>query len=598
MRYNYHLGSVLLCAAAFLILSGQSPSPAPSPAASPTSSGTMQLSSPVTRSLTNVNVAPQTARFQDPDLARSASVEEQKHEASIHALGRPSTGTVIFGTPAPQTGATPGANGISINKAKLLPRHTQYDAETGLRPTPGPTLPQRAPQPPKVMSVDQQFPGDFEDTANPPDTQVAVGTQYVVEVNNSHLTVWSKQSLSNRNYTPLLRYPLSAQSNGSGLFQVPAGYTVADPSMVFDASARRWIISALAFRQSDNSSWIDIAYSAPDDPTAPWTVRKLDWPGSSSILHDQPKLGLTDDKFVIAWDDWQYQTQDDGSTSNVALGGRWAVFSKSDLYGNAGTVKLEGPGQDDICLRNPTPAKNDTRQSTAFIVASMRADSPPSCNGPIPIPSPDTANAIEIVRISGLVGQTSSTKSLAQVAPYSAPADVQQYGSDSSLKAGDTRVQSAIWDTGRLFLAANDACKLALGCFRFLQIETEPRTKVVQDFDVGLQNRALLYPSLVMDGRGDAVAIVSEVSSGLLGAAVFDRLAGHSDWGLTTFKTGKSPIECGAETTIGDYSGADHDPAAPDALWLAVEVPPDTATPINDVHWCPQASVIVNFSIR
>src|SRR5215469_9482066 len=147
MRYKHHFASVLLCAVALLILPGQSASPAPSTAASPASSGEMQLSSPVTRSLTNVNVAPQTARFQDPDLARSSSVEEQKHEASIHALGRLSTGTVIFGTPAPHAAATPSSNGISIDNAKLLRKHVQYDSETGLRATPGPTLPQRAPQP-------------------------------------------------------------------------------------------------------------------------------------------------------------------------------------------------------------------------------------------------------------------------------------------------------------------------------------------------------------------------------------------------------------------------------------------------------------------
>ena len=71
----------------------------------------------------------------------------------------------------------------------------------------------------------------------------------------------------------------------------------------------------------------------------------------------------------------------------------------------------------------------------------------------------------------------------------------------------DSRVQSAVWYRGTLWLAFNDACYVSndtksRSCIRFIQLDTST-SNIRQDFDVVALGSSLYYPALSVDKSGN-----------------------------------------------------------------------------------------------
>ena len=98
-----------------------------------------------------------------------------------------------------------------------------------------------------------------DQSVQPPDTQLAAGTAYLVEADNNALSVWSKSGA------------LVSSADLNVFFNVPAGYRVTDPRILFDAESGRWFLSMLAFTAT-NDSKVYLAVSATSDPSGIWNV--------------------------------------------------------------------------------------------------------------------------------------------------------------------------------------------------------------------------------------------------------------------------------------------------------------------------------------
>ena len=85
----------------------------------------------------------------------------------------------------------------------------------------------------------------------PPDTQLAAGPTYLVEADNSTLSIWSKSGT------------LVAWHDLNVFFTVPSGFVFSDPRILYDAESGRWFLSGLAY-DSNNNSEILIAVTTGD----------------------------------------------------------------------------------------------------------------------------------------------------------------------------------------------------------------------------------------------------------------------------------------------------------------------------------------------
>ena len=559
------------------------------PAGAPVSPATQTfvLSAPVVRNVTAAPSSNTGPRSFEPDVfVNVKSLEDQKLLAGQNKLGRSKSGTLLFASPSPRPPAprAPAApQPQAEEKLKLVTNTTTLNTDTGAKTKPQPAIQTMGHQ--RNVAVDMTFAGDSENLV-PPDAQLAVGLTQVLEMDNGNVTVWNKTSaLPHR---AVATFPLQAGLGAiGGLMPAPALHSVGDPWVIYDIASHRWIATAMVFQKGVDSS-IQLAISPPDNPLGGWTIRTL--VPSTGALHDQPKIALTDDKLIIAWTDFD--------SEGTYLGGSWAAFSKAAVLNSSDELIGQGVTKPDLCEPNPIPAKNQSAGTTGYILSTVYPDADPQCFGAaIPLPTEHTGNDIKVTVVDGLPPALKFQSVDLKTAEYSAPPDVFQLDSETPLSGGDTRLLSAVWQNGKLWAAANGSCKVsgadsARGCFRLFEIATYGTVRMLQDINVAIKDRDILYPSLSVDGSGNVFAAVAQVSaSRYLGAAVFARVAFHSDWQLLTYAQGSGKLECGdSPTRIGDYSGADHDPVAQNSIWLAVEVPSGPG--------CHQGSSISKVSIH
>ena len=153
---------------------------------------------------------------------------------------------------------------------------------------PTPLLPSKAPTGGR-LAIGQSYDGiDFLGSncfCLPPDTNAAVGDNYVVEAVNVQLRVFDKTT-----GTVLLDEPLST------LF---GGPTFGDPYVTYDDIADRWYINA--FDGDGNNIGLFLAVSQTNDPTGAWFVYDLTNVGG---LPDFAKPGFNKDAIFISYNDF------------------------------------------------------------------------------------------------------------------------------------------------------------------------------------------------------------------------------------------------------------------------------------------------------
>ncbi|MBU6401807.1 MAG: hypothetical protein KGS61_15930, partial [Verrucomicrobia bacterium] len=141
-------------------------------------------------------------------------------------------------------------------------------------------------------------------TANPPDTQGAVGPNHLMVTLNTEVAVQTRATSQTAPGQYLLKTSLSS-------FWSDLGYdSLYDPRVVYDPLADRWVTVVLANPNTTNSALL-IAASASPDPTGNW---------NELAIPVNPAPGLTNQ----VWADYP----------NLGFNGRWVVVTVN-LYGVA-----------------------------------------------------------------------------------------------------------------------------------------------------------------------------------------------------------------------------------------------------------------------
>lgn len=400
----------------------------------------------------------------------------------------------------------------------------------------------------------------------PPDTQVAVGPTRVVEMTNVTGQVYMKSGTAD-----------GAAFNLSDFFGAPLNTMTtpaySDPRVIYDPLSSRFFASILIFDRCDSrpppkgtgcttnsDSEVDIAVSSGNTPSG-WSVYAA-YTNTSNVLADQPKLGVSNDKVVMTW-------------NNNGFSGpyQFLMLQKSDLTSAAGSV-----GEFFFSL--------DTNHFNVIPVQSMS-----STNTEFAVSANQNSSTLTLFAFTGTPagGNAAFTTQDFSIGTYSTPPGTVQSGDTRTLDSGVPAVQSAVWDNGLLWASGNDSCQppgdtRQRACIRLDRLTTSGNVgTLTQDTDLGQNGAYLIYPSVMTDAGGNlfighsvssstqfGTAGMSFAPVGLLPGSLsgIDYLAGSGPYNCTfCYDTSGNPTD----NRWGDYSGAQRDPANPWDVWFAEE---------------------------
>ena len=382
---------------------------------------------------------------------------------------------------------------------------------------------------------------------SPPDVQIAVGPDHVVEAVNSALGIYTKlgASVTNINLSSLF-------SSGSD----PVG----DPRILYDAVSGRWFVSAGAFSRGQ----VLIAVSKTGDPAGNWSTYQVPAAPTSSCL-DQPILGVGTWNLIVSVNAYSSCT----SPPYTFEGSQYWVLNKTDLVDS---------------VSNPATWAS-IRNTVQFSVHPVRMESPSPIQYMVSTLW-DPANPVSVILQSftvtgsppGIVQVTVSDHQMAATAQLPPPAP--QRGSFYNLDTGDFRIVDALWSRGLLWLSFNDQCRTTFSwtaCARLIELDTGADA-IVQDFWVSSSLRDYFYPGLALDGYGNLAVVVGVSSSNdYPGLLVTGRLRDdpHGEFQPPVpVKAGSGAEESSCSSSsnrcrYGDYFGASPDPTDPTRVWLA-----------------------------
>jgi len=378
----------------------------------------------------------------------------------------------------------------------------------------------------------------------PPEPYVAAGTIYVTQTNNDVMSFWTKTG------TVVGGVDLNA------FVGVPSGYTASDPRVEYDTASGRWFISMLAFNAS-YSSLTYVGVSQTSDPTGLWWIYAL--PTTTNIIQDQPKLGINDDKVVIAYDEY---------TTTAWLGTQILIFQKSDLL--SGLTANYNYTNLDQSMFSVVPSQSLSSTTTEYL-AFNNAD-------PTNLVQSQPTPTIGVIAVTGtpLQGNVTLTETDVAMPATQLPPSGRQPG--GTVNTDDDRFTNAVWQNGTLWTGGNNGCTptgdtTLRSCLRLVQVSTTGISPtVVQAVDYGFKGYDLYYPAEGLDSSNNVVVTFSGSSSTLYPSiGAFGARAGVTiSSAITPVLLGKG-LDTYTNTRWGDYFGAATDPSDPTKIWISGE---------------------------
>jgi hypothetical protein len=378
-----------------------------------------------------------------------------------------------------------------------------------------------------------------DQAAEPPDTMLAAGPSSLLEFVNSSVSVWSKSGSR------------AGIADLNKVLPMPTGFSFSDPRVLFDVGSGRFFFSGVGFSLTGNSL-IFLGVSKTSEPSGGFFVYKVAQT-SNRQLHDQPKIGVSDDKVVISTNEFCC------GLLGTFQGAETFVFQKSTLLTGSPTVIFAvGP---DPAESSPVPVQSLSSTSTELVVFNggtfagvLSIDGTPALNNVVitetDLPIPATAVPPKAVQPGG------------------------------TIETNDDRFLSAVWDNGDLWVSGNDGCtpsgsSVARACLRLVQISAITQggmtPSLTQSLDVGVNGVDLYYPAVTLDSSHNLFAAFSGSTAAVFPSALaLEIAAGPPPSTITGFSLFQQGAKKYGGTRWGDYSAISVDPST-GAVWAAAE---------------------------
>jgi len=378
-----------------------------------------------------------------------------------------------------------------------------------------------------------------DQAAEPPDTMLAAGPTALIETVNSTASIWTKTGVR------------TAFADFNKALPMPAGFSFSDPRILYDAISGRWMFTGLGFSLT-GSSVVFLGVSKTSDPSGGFFVYKIAQT-SNGQLHDQPKVGVSDDKVVISWNEFCC------GLLGTFRGAETFVLEKSTLLTGAVTpVFFVGPIPSQS---SPVPAQSLTTTPIEIVTYNGTTFA-----GVLEISGTPAANNVVI------------TETDIPIPATSAPPPALQPG--GTIETNDDRFLSSVWQNGNLWVSGNDSCvpagsAIARSCLRLVQISAITQggmtPSLTQSFDVGKSGLDAYYPAVALDASQNLFAAFTVSSASVFpSAAALDVLAGPPTGTVSAAVVFQLGAQKYGGTRWGDYSAAALDPTT-GGVWVTAE---------------------------
>ena len=378
------------------------------------------------------------------------------------------------------------------------------------------------------------FNGIYPNFYTPPDVQIAVSNNHVVEFVNVLGAVWSKSG-------NFLGY-ISLNSLFSGNY-------IGDPRIIFDPLSNRFFASV--FDKDYNA--IRVAVSITDNPLGSWYVYIFYQP--NGLFPDQPYIGVNDDKVVVSANIYH-------PTLEIYYGAQYWIINKSQML--SGLSVNYAVSDLDTTVASIRPAHH-LSSSNIFYMATTQTISN------------------NLIYVYSIIGTPPSSvivnKYNFNVKTINSPPIAPQAGSPSYLDTIDIRIQDIIWKNNRLLFTANVGCTPAgdfttRSCLRIIEINTS-NFSIKQDFDYGIAGKYLFFGSLRLN-KDNIMFIIFGYSSptNYPGLMVTYQTIPNNLENPIILKNGLGPETVYCSNNVcryGDYFGSAVDPLEPEYVWVAGE---------------------------
>ena len=410
---------------------------------------------------------------------------------------------------------------------------------------------------PSHLSV--TFEGLQQNCCVPSDVQLAAGPNYVMEMVNLDGAIYTKSG------SAVKEFGLERFFNPPSLS--PASDSMSDPVLTYDSQSGRWIASI-----SDTTEHsIRVAVSRTADPTGIWKVYDFPFGSQFDNCSDQPFIGVSKDKIVITVNNWANNCNWYSNNRPPEFGGvQFTVVNKSNLVAGSNSVESV-QSESDLNYFSFHPVAILSPVSLLLITSVGNFDH----------------NNLQVLYVDGPVSnlyvrhvsfsiQTSHVPPdgiQPTARPYPSSVSALQTG-QSEVGTGDSRVQSAVWYHGILWLAFNDACFVnndskSRSCIRFMQLNTNT-SNIIQDFDVAAFASSLYYPALSADKSGN-LGIIFGYSSHSRNPSLL--ISKHLFTDPPDSIEPPHILKLGTANELsdryGDYFAASPDPSDRSAVWIA-----------------------------
>jgi hypothetical protein len=407
----------------------------------------------------------------------------------------------------------------------------------------------------------------------PSDMGLGASSQYVVQMVNLAGTIYNTGGTIVKPTFQLADFWFLPNLGG------PLKIGMSDPQVIFDARAQRWFASILDTYQVNR---IRVAVSANANPLGIWYIYSVRAPSLNctsspatnpqpNCLPDQPWIGYSDDKFLIAANDFAF---DPTFTTGAFVGAEYWILDKSQMMAGARTVNLQtnSPSSSDYRI---DPMQQLSSGNTAYMVENCLTLTPVVLTNDCQATFTTTDGGINAFTVTGLPPAATVTMTTVAITQTGFPNAADQPGHPATLNTNDNRIVGAVYNNGKIWTALNDGnnggpCPLP-SCVRLDEIATPvlPGAVALQDFDFTSNGAATFYGSVSTDASNNLVVMFETSSSTVYPSLlVTGQLATAAPNTLAPSRTVQAGSASDLSTRWGDYYYATTQPGT-STFWIS-----------------------------
>ncbi len=421
------------------------------------------------------------------------------------------------------------------------------------------------------MRIGQNFTGStFGYQANesayvPPDCNGAVGPNHFVEFINGLFSVYNKATGGR----VLIMTDLDFWSQAG--VNLPSGWDVSDPRLIYDPSVQRWIAAQIDFG-FDASNHFLLAISASADPTGPWKGLFIPVDPSGATSADFTTLGLDAQAVYLAAD--MFDANGNGLNSSTLVSipktNLLAATPSATNRTRFGSLSFSSRG----AILQPAICLDQSSSGNVLAVGNLGLD----------LASHSTLKASTVLKAAGPGAATLAAPITITVNPYSVPINPPQPDGTSDLDDSDTRLSAQVYTVGGVLYAVHSTEVASRAAIRWYRLSATNYT-VIESGTITDTNLDLFYPSIAANASGTVVIGCNGCSSDSFVSAY--ALVGATVNGVTSFnallllKAGVASYHntaSGSDNRWGDYSATSVDPSDPTHFWTVQMYPSGPST--------------------